>query len=598
MSDFDPSPLPRGSLRDASPPPWRRSGRRPSPALGGNTGPAGGGQLALGGPGETDPAGDKERARAAPGNIPRAMAGIAGLSAIGTVLSRLTGLGRTIVAGSALGINGVSDAYNLANTTPNIIYDLVLGGVLAGTLVPVFVAALADDEERGWEAISAVCTAIVAVLGVITVVFYAAAPLIIRFYTLTSTGGATGAERAIATSLLYLFVPQLALYGLVAVVTSILAARRSYAAPMYTPVLNNVIVIGVLVVFAATVATVTPAAVQKDGPAVTLLGVGTTAGVAAMAVALLPALRRAGVRLRWVWNPRHPACRRILRLSGWTAGFVVANQVAYLVIILVANHRAGDYSAYSYAYQFFLLPHGIWVVSLLGPMETEMALRWQAGDRVGARRHLLEALWLGMVLIVPAGLGYAALARPAISLVLQHGNVGAAGARATSDALAVFALGLPTFSLYAVLMRSYQAMQDTRSMFKVYALENALNVALALALYPHFGIRGLAASWSLAYAGGAAAALWHQSRRLEGMGGRAMTMAVRRVVAAAAAAGAAAWVVSAAVAQAPGGATQAGNAARVLFAGGTGVSVYLVAARVLRFRETRHLLQLRRGQQC
>ncbi|GAC1534535.1 MAG: hypothetical protein NVS3B12_15440 [Acidimicrobiales bacterium] len=582
MSELDPSPLPPGSLQVVPPPPWRRSHRPAAPT---------GGQ-------KTDLTRSEGTAPATPGNIPRAMAGIAGLSALGTVLSRLTGLGRTIVAGSALGINGVSDAYNLANTTPNIIYDLVLGGVLAGTLVPVFVAALAEDEERGWEAISAVCTAIAAVLAVITVVFYAAAPLIIRFYTLTSSGGGTGAERAIATSLLYLFVPQLALYGLVAVVTSILAAKRRYAAPMYTPVLNNVIVIGVFLAFAATVATVTPAAVRRDGGAVTLLGLGTTAGVAAMAVALFPALRRAGVRLRWVWNPRHPACRRILRLSGWTAGFVVANQLAYLVIILVANHRPGDYSAYSYAYQFFLLPHGIWVVSLLGPMETEMARCWQSGDLAGARRHLIEALWLGMVLIVPAGLGYAALSRPAISLVLQHGNVGAAGARATSDALAAFALGLPTFGLYAVLMRSYQAMQDTRSMFKVYALENALNVALALVLYPHFGIGGLAASWSLAYAGGAAVALWHQSRRLEGMGGRAMTMAVRRVAAASAAASAAAWAVSAIVARAPGGSSQPGNAARVLCAGGAGVSVYLIAARVLRFRETRHLLRLQRGQQC
>lgn len=564
----DPSPLPPGTLLDPAP------RRRIPPAA------------------AEVPAAAEAGAR--PGPVPRrAMAGVAAVSAIGTLLSRVSGLGRTIVQGSALGINGVSDAYNLANTTPNIIYDLVLGGILAGTLVPVFVAALADDEERGWEAISAVCSAIAAVLAAITVVFFAAAPFIIRFYTLTSSGTATADERRIATSLLYLFVPQLALYGLTAVVTAVLAARRSYAVPMYTPVLNNVIVIGVLVAFGVTVTAVTPTAVQHDHGAIWLLGLGTTAGVAAMAVALLPALKRAGARLRWVWNPGHPACRRIVRLSGWTAGFVVANQVAYLVIILIANHRTGDYSAYSYAYQFFLLPHGIWIVSLLGPMETEMAHRWQAADREGARRHLREAMWLGAVLIVPAGFGYAVLARPAISLVLQHGHVTSAGARTTADALAAFAVGLPTFSLYAIMMRSYQAMQDTRSMFKVYAFENAVNIVLAVTLYPHFGVRGLAASWSLAYAAGAAVAVWHQGRRLEGIGGRPLRLAFARVAAGAVVAVVAAWAVSSGVARL-GASSLSMLTLRIAAAVAAGVTVYLVAARVLGFRDARHQLDLRR----
>lgn len=531
----------------------------------------------------------------------RGLAGATAGMAVGTAISRITGVGRVLALSYAVGSLGFADAYNLANTTPNIIYDLVLGGILAGTLVPVFVSALADDEEGGWEAISAVCSAIGAVLAAITVVFLAGAPLIIRFYTITSTGAATADERRIATSLLYLFVPQLALYGLTAVVTAVLAARRSYAVPMYTPILNNVVVIGVLVAFSAVVTTVTPSAVHHDHGAVLLLGLGTTAGVALMAVALLPALARAGVHLRWVWNPRHPACRRILRLSGWTAGFVVANQLAYLVIILVANHRAGDYSAYSYAYQFFLLPHGIWIVSLLGPMETEMAHRWQAGDRDGARRHLLEAIWLGMVLIVPAGLGYAVLARPTIALVLQHGQVTGAGARATADALAAFAIGLPTFSLYAVLMRSYQAMQDTRSMFRVYAFENGVNVALALALYPRFGVQGLAASWSLAYAAGAAVALWHQSGRLGGLGGAPLIGATARVTLGACGAAGMAWLVSSAIGHL-GQSARGGPAGplwlgvRVLVAVGAGVSVYLIAARTLGFRDARGQLQLRRRQ--
>ena len=166
-----------------------------------------------------------------------ALAGIAGVAAIGTLVSRLTGMVRTLETAWALGANGVSDAYNLANTTPNIIYDLLLGGLLAGLLIPVFVQALntpdaEGGEEAGWHAVSAICTSIFAVLLVVTALFWLATPVIIRLYTSGSHGAQVGAERKLATSLLYLFVPQLAFYCLAAVAIAILNARRRYAAPI------------------------------------------------------------------------------------------------------------------------------------------------------------------------------------------------------------------------------------------------------------------------------------------------------------------------------------------------------------------------------
>jgi len=530
----------------------------------------------------------------------RAIATIAGVSAVGTLLSRVTGMARVLATAGALGANGVSDAYNLANTTPNIIYDLILGGVLSGTLVPVFIKALNTPESEGgeaagWEAISAVCTAVAAVLVGASVVFFIATPVIIHFYTLGSHGPQIGAERKLAVSLLYLFVPQLFLYGMTAVAVAILQARRRYAPGMYTPILNNVIVIAVLIGFATLIAVDTPAAVRGDSGAVWLLGAGTTAGIGAMAVALLPYLRSVGARLRPVWNPGHPACRTILRLSGWTFGFVVANQIAYLVIILLSNHTPGDYSAYTYAYTFMILPHGVWAVSVMAPMETEVAHAWQAGQLEVARRRLLESIWLVAVIVVPAGLGMAVLARPAIAIVLQHGNLTAHGARATSDALILMALGLPTYSLYLVLMRAYQAMQDTRTMFYIYLVENALNIVFDLALYHRFGIRGLAAGLSLAYAGGAAVAMIHLSRHMGGLGGGALRAAFRSILVASVLAAGAAWVATWGMTHLPDSHRQVGIAARVVVGALAGVTVYyVVAARALRFEEVRKLLQLRK----
>jgi len=227
-------------------------------------------------------------------------------------------------------------------------------------------------------------------------------------------------------------------------------------------------------------------------------------------------------------------------------------------------------------------------------METEVATAWQRNDRAVARAHLLESIWVVLVIVVPAALGMAALARPAIQVVLQHGNLSAHGARATADALIAMALGLPTFSLYLVLMRAYQAIQDTRSMFFIYLVENALNIGLDLALYHRFGIRGLAAGLSLAYAGGSIVALVHLSRRLGGIGGARLVTGVGLIVVGAAFAGGAAWGVSAGLAHLPGGTRQLGVAVRVIAGAGAGVTVYLLAARGLGFDEMRRHLQLRR----
>jgi putative peptidoglycan lipid II flippase len=532
----------------------------------------------------------------------RALAGVAGISAIGTLLSRITGLTRTLLTAWALGANGVSDAYNVANTTPNIIYDLVLGGILAATLVPVFLELLntpsADGgEEAGWYAISAVCSAILAVLVVVTVLFWLATPALIHLYTIANHSKQIGAERRLAVSLLYLFVPQFALYGITAVAAALLQAKRKYAGPMYTPILNNLVVIGALLAYATLVSATAPAVVHGNHTAVLLLGLGTTGGVAAMTVALFPFLSRAGIRLRLVWDPFHPAVRKMVRLAGWLFGVVVANQVALLVAILLSNHRTGDYSAYSYAYLFMTLPYGVWTVSVMSPMETEIAHAWQAGDREAARGHLVESIWVVMVVILPAALGMAVLARPAIQIVLEHGHLTAQGARATSDALIAMALGLPGYSLYLVFMRAFQAVQDTRSMFFIYLVENGLNIVLDLALYHRFGIRGLAAGLSIAYLGGAVVAAVYLSRRMGGIGGARLATGFGLVVVGAAFAAGAAWGISSGLAHLPGGHRQIGVALRVIVGAVAGVGVYLLAARGLGFDEMRRLLQLRRREQ-
>ena len=434
--------------------------------------------------------------------------------AAGTLASRVTGFGRLIALAYAMGFTRLTDSYNLANVTPNIVYELVLGGVLSATLVPVFVERLTnDDEDDAWRAVSAVITAAAVLLLVVTAVFVVVAPLLIHLYTIGNDTASVDEQRAVATSLLRLFAPQVALYGMVTLCTAILNARRRFAAPMFAPVLNNLVVIGVLLALPHVVDEVSLDAVRDDAGARWLLGLGTTAGVAAMAFALLPAVRASGARLRPVWDPGHPAVRTILRLSGWTFGFVAANQVALMLVLILANREAGDVAAYQAALVFFQLPYGVFAVSVMTALQPDMAERWSLGDVAGFGRRVAHGLRTIGAVAIPAAAGYLVLARPVVKVVLEHGALGAASAATTAHLLALFAIGLPGFCAYLFLMRAFQAMQDTRSVFRLYLVENGLNVVLALALYPAMGVEGLALAYALAYTGGTVAAVVALQRR-------------------------------------------------------------------------------------
>lgn len=455
--------------------------------------------------------------------------------ASGTVLSRLTGFGRVLALGFAIGFNNVTDSYALANTTPNIVYELVLGGILSATLVPVIVGALssrsghdtaeaaAADAEAAADAdtaeaergISALVSVTAAVLVAVSVALAIAAPLVVRLYTAGDTDPAVVAQRVVAARLLVLFAPQVVLYGTITLGTALLQARRRFAAPMFTPVLNNLVVIGVLVAFPFVARSTNDLNLLRDDTAgIALLGVGTTAGVAVQALALWVSARRAGVALHWVWQPGHPLVRRIVRLSGWTLGFVAANQVAAFVVILLANRGAGgDLAAYQAGMIFFLLPHAVLSVSLMTALLPELSERWAVGDVAGFRSRLRFGLRLCLLVLVPASAVYAVVARPLVALVLQHGALTGGSARLTADVLALLALGLPGFSCFLLLTRAYNAMQDTRSLFFLYLFENGVNIGLAILVYPALGVRGLALSYSIAYSAAAVVALAHLRRR-------------------------------------------------------------------------------------
>ena len=433
--------------------------------------------------------------------------------AAGTVLSRITGFGRVAALAAAFGFTRLTDAYNLANTTPNILYELALGGVLGGTLVTVFSRHLQSDDDGGRGAVSAVASAVGVALLVLSVLLAVAAPVVIGLYS--SGAGFPDDQRQVAISLLRWFAPQVAILGVITLATALLQARRRFAAPMWAPVAANLIIIGVVL---ATPALFGRGLGVEDALArpgiVLLLGLGTTAAFAVQAAILLIRLRGTNVWGGWRWQPRHPAVRTVVRLSAWLVGLTAANQIAYWVVLTLAGRRAGGVSAFQAAFLFFQLPHAVITVSVASAVLPALSELWASERRRDFARRTSWALRNTALLVVPAAIGLFVLARPIVSIALERGALSTSAVELTTDILRMMALGIPGFSAFLLLIRCCFAMTDTRAAFWLYALQNSLAIAVALATFGSLGVRSLGLAYAVSYTLAAISAVVFVSRKV------------------------------------------------------------------------------------
>ena len=426
--------------------------------------------------------------------------------ALGTALSRLTGLLRILVLAAALGLTPLADAFNLANTVPNMVFDLVLGGIISATFVPVFVAQLETRKKReAWESISAVLSVSVVILAVATLLCLAFAPLIIDAFTGLHSDQMTKAlesQRHTATVLLRWFVPQIFFYGLIALASALLNVHRIFAPPMWVAIANNIVCIVVLWLFAAGGSAPSLAALAQDPGRVTLLGLGSTAGVVVQALLLLPFLARANVQQLW-WNltVKDRAVRAAAKLGAWTLGLVVCNQIALFIILALAFGLGGtgQVSAYSYAWIFFQTPYAVISISIMSAMTPALATAYARDDQAAWRSQFGRSLRQMLVLVLPLSVLLFLFAKPLVELLFSiNGGVGEQTTMA-GHALAGFALGLPGFCTFQFVIRAMQTRHGGHHAFWLYVVENALTVLLAVSLVGPLGVTGLALANSIAY---------------------------------------------------------------------------------------------------
>ena len=444
--------------------------------------------------------------------------------ALGTIASRGTGFLRTAVLASVLGVEGVAAAYNVANTTPNIVYELLLGGVLTSVVVPLLVRAAKTDEDGGAAYAQRLLTLTVLVLGGAATVLVLAAPLVIDLYA----GDLDPESRELAIVLARFFLPQVLFYGAGAVLGAILNVRGSYAPPMWAPVLNNLVVIATglafLVVRGAGELT---AGGLTDGQ-VALLGIGTTLGIVAQTVALVPSLRSAGFSLRPRGGFAELGLRKVASLAKWVLVYVVANQLAYLVVVRLSSDDAlvedgRGYPSYVYAFVLWQLPHAVVAVSVITALLPRMS-RAAADDRLDdLRASLNRGLRLTVAVLVPAAVGFVVLGRELATVVFARGEVSVGDARFIGLLLGVFALGLVPFSTYQLQLRAFYALQDTRTPTLINLGVNAtlvvVDVTLYLLLPEQWRVVGLAAGHATSFLAGLAICSTVLSRRLGGLDG-------------------------------------------------------------------------------
>ncbi|MFI8321254.1 murein biosynthesis integral membrane protein MurJ [Streptomyces sp. NPDC085529] len=419
--------------------------------------------------------------------------------AAGSIVSRATGFVRAAVVAAALGAGLAADGYAVGNSVPTIVYMLLLGGALNAVFVPELVKAAKEHEDGGAAYTDRLLTLCALALTVLTAGAVLAAPALVDAYT-----DYEGGQRDLTIAFTRACLPQILFLGLFTLLGQVLNARGRFGAMMWTPVLNNVVVVAVFGLFL----------VVSDGGELTagetaLLGWGTTAGIAAQALALLPSLRAARFRFRPRFDWRGSGLTAPLRAAGWLVLLVLTNQAAYWVTTWVATSAGTDadtggagLAAYNNAYLLWAVPHGIVTVSLVTALMPRMSGAAADGDLAAVRRDVGYAQRTTAAAVVPAACALLALAVPLMSLVFGYGATDAADVRAMAWTLTALAPGLVALSGQYVCTRAFYALRDTRTPFLLNLVIAGLNALLSLAAYHWLPTRwivtGMAAGYSLA----------------------------------------------------------------------------------------------------
>jgi putative peptidoglycan lipid II flippase len=395
----------------------------------------------------------------------RGAAGNSAVMAVGSLVSRGTGFLRTMIITAAIGGAAVGDAYTTAQIFPGMIYELLLGGILSSVLVPMLVRSRKSDADRGAAFTQRLLTLTVVVLGITTVLVTLGAPILTMIYASENSSD----FQSLVTALAYLMLPTIFFYGIAGVCAAVLNTRGRFGAPMWAPILNNIVVIGTGVTYIVLFGTKLVPPEQMTVQRILVLGGGVLLGIVVQALGLLPSLRGVGFRWRWRFDFRKLGLRQLGRVGGWMFCYVIVNQLALLVMTNLLNRASenGKDGAgtliFNNVYLLMMMAHGIVVVSII----TALLPRMSAAAADGRARDIVTDLSRGVrtviVVLVPLTACYVVLALPISIVLFQHGAFNRTQAIATAPVLVIAGLALVPFALSQLFNFTYYSMQDTKT---------------------------------------------------------------------------------------------------------------------------------------
>jgi putative peptidoglycan lipid II flippase len=427
------------------------------------------------------------------------------LMALGTLFSRVTGLIRGLLVVAVLGTAVLGDTYNVGNTTPNIIYNLLIGGALTAVFVPQIVRSF-HDKDGGSAFVSRLTSMIGTMIFVVTIIAMISAPFLVSVYAPTFDGR----TRDITIAFTLYCLPQILFYGLFGVLGQITNAKERFGPMMWSPIANNLVVIAIFAYYLTIVDDLTTSSITDEQ--ILIMGLGTTLGIMIQAAILIPYIRGSGLVLKIRFDWRNSGLGKSVRLGGWTLLSVLISQLGFLVTVNLAT-RSGlaalesgvdygvGYTPYANAYLILMLPHSITTISVVTAILPQLSKYVIAQDEVGFARHISKALRLIAIISVPAALFFLAFGE-LIGESLFFG-IDLESSNYLGRVLSAFAIGTIPLSINLVGIRALNAHENTRYQFHTTLFNNLIAVALSVLSYlllrPEEVVLGLALSFAISY---------------------------------------------------------------------------------------------------
>ncbi|MFI9649616.1 murein biosynthesis integral membrane protein MurJ [Streptomyces sp. NPDC052040] len=525
--------------------------------------------------------------------------------AAGTMVSRLTGFVRSALVVAALGVGLLGDSFQVAYQLPTMIYILTVGGGLNSVFVPQLVRSMKEDEDGGEAYANRLLTLVMVSLGALTVLAVLGAPLLVRLLSVPVADDPAANE--VAVTFTRYFLPSIFFMGIHVVMGQILNARGKFGAMMWTPVLNNIVIIVMLSAFIWVYGTaghsgMTVHTIPPEGQR--LIGIGVLLGLVVQALAMIPYLRETGFRIRPRFDWRGHGLGKAAMLAKWTVLFVLANQAGAMVVTQLST-AAGKASpvkgtgiaAYANAQLIWGLPQAIITVSLMAALLPRISRSAAEDDSGAVRDDISQGLRTTAVAIVPIAFGFVALGVPMCTLMFGSSGIGSA--TNMGFILMAFGLGLIPYSVQYVVLRAFYAYEDTRTPFYNTVIVAAVNAGASAACYlllpARWAVVGMAASYGLAYAIGVGVAWARLRKRLGGDldGARVLRTYARLGIASVPAvllSGAACYGIGHTLGQGV-----AGSLAALVVGGALLLGVFYVAARKMHIEELNSMVGMVRG---